>query len=86
MEVDGANPATDVRRPRDPMPRDRRISQDEIDRITLASGFAEVIVIQVKQRVGVAFPVASSLLVRWIEVEQRMRLVIALHAVVGGAV
>lgn len=36
-----ASPTTDVRRPKDPASREQRISQDEIDRITLASGFAE---------------------------------------------
>lgn len=51
----GASPTTDVRRPKDPQSRDKRISQDEIDRITLASGFNECGVIKVKQRVGVAF-------------------------------
>ncbi|NYE62172.1 integrase [Duganella sp. 1224] len=50
-----ASPTTDVRRPRDPESRDRRISQDEIDRFTLASGFDECPVTKVKQRVGVAF-------------------------------
>lgn len=49
------SPTTDVRRPKDPESRDRRISQDEIDRLTLASGFDECAVTQVKQRVGVAF-------------------------------
>lgn len=39
---------------RDPESRDRRISQDEIDRFTLASGFDECTVTKVKQRVGVA--------------------------------
>lgn len=51
----GASPTADVRRPKDPQSRDKRISQDEIDRITLASGFNECEVVQVKQRVGVAF-------------------------------
>lgn len=51
----GASPTTDVRRPKDPQSRDKRISQDEIDRLTLASGFNECCVAQVKQRVGVAF-------------------------------
>lgn len=51
----GASPTTDVRRPKDPQSRDKRISQDEIDRITLASGFDECEVVKVKQRVGVAF-------------------------------
>jgi len=50
-----ASPTTDVRRPNNPVSRDKRISQDEIDRITLASGFDECSVTQVKQRVGVAF-------------------------------
>lgn len=50
-----SSPTADVRRPKDPESRDRRISQDEIDRFTLASGFDECRVVQVKQRVGVAF-------------------------------
>ena len=51
----GASPTTDVRRPKDPQSRDKRISQDEIDRVILASGFNECCAAQVKQRVGVAF-------------------------------
>lgn len=51
----GKSPTTDVRRPKDPPPRDRRINDDEIERITLASGFCEMVALQVKQRVGVAF-------------------------------
>jgi integrase len=50
-----ASPTTDFRRPRAPESRERRISQDEIDRFTLASGFDECPVTKVKQRVGVAF-------------------------------
>jgi integrase len=50
-----ASPSTDVRRPKDPPPRDRRILEDEIDMITLASGFCETKVRKVGQRVGVAF-------------------------------
>lgn len=51
----GASPTTDVRRPANPTPRDRRISMDEIERITLSSGFDECQAVQVKQRAGVAF-------------------------------
>lgn len=50
-----ASPSTDVRRPKNPPPRDRRILDDEIDMITLASGFCETEVRKVGQRVGVAF-------------------------------
>lgn len=50
-----ASPSTDVRRPKDPPPRDRRILDDEIDMITLASGFCETEVRKVSQRVGLAF-------------------------------
>ena len=50
-----ASPTTNVRRPRDAESRDHRISQDKIDRFTLASGFDECPVTKVKQRVGVAF-------------------------------
>ncbi|MYM32541.1 tyrosine-type recombinase/integrase [Duganella sp. CY15W] len=49
------SPTTDVRRLKDPESRNRRISQDEIDRITLASGFDELKVTKVRQCVGVAF-------------------------------
>lgn len=34
------SPTTDVRRPKNSAPRDRRISQDEIDRLCLALGYA----------------------------------------------
>lgn len=50
-----ASPTADVRRPKNPESRDRRISADEIDRLTLASGFCECTALQVKQRVGIAF-------------------------------
>lgn len=50
-----ASPTTDVRRPKDPESRDRRITEEEIERIRLASGFDDTTAIQVKQRVGVAF-------------------------------
>ncbi|KQV78461.1 hypothetical protein ASD15_21860 [Massilia sp. Root351] len=50
-----ASPSTDVRRPKDPPPRDRRILDNEVDMITLASGFCEAEVRKVGQRVGVAF-------------------------------
>lgn len=35
------NPFSGVKRPENPVPRDRRISRDEIDRILLASGYSE---------------------------------------------
>lgn len=50
-----SSPTTDVRRPKNPAPRDRLISEDEIDRITLASGFCEEVARQKKQQVGIAF-------------------------------
>lgn len=50
-----ASPSTDVRRPKDPPSRDRRILDGEIDMITLSSGFCETTVRTVGQRVGVAF-------------------------------
>ncbi|MDR3480652.1 MAG: site-specific integrase [Burkholderiaceae bacterium] len=49
------SPTTGVRRPKNPAPRERLITDDEIERITLASGFDEMPVHLVKQRVGVAF-------------------------------
>lgn len=49
------SPSTDVRRPKAPPSRDRRILDEEIDMITLASGFCETKVTRVGQRVGVAF-------------------------------
>jgi integrase len=50
-----ASPTSGVRRPKNPAPRDRPITQDEVERIVLASGFNEMPTQQVKQRVGVAF-------------------------------
>lgn len=50
------NPVVDVQRPKQPPPRDRRISQDEIDRILLASGYTtEHTPNQIQERVGAAF-------------------------------
>lgn len=49
------SPTKDVRRPRNPPPRDRRISQDEIDRICLALGFSGDPVQTKMQSVAVAF-------------------------------
>lgn len=49
------SPTAGVRRPKNPMPRERLITEDEIERITLASGFDEMPVHLVKQRVGIAF-------------------------------
>lgn len=37
------SPTTDVRRPRNSPPRDRRITDDEIDRICLALGYADAV-------------------------------------------
>lgn len=52
----GESPTKDVRRPKDSPPRDRRILQEEIDRICLACGFAEAEPVQTKnQAVAVAF-------------------------------
>lgn len=50
-----SNPTSDVLRPKNSLARDRRINEDEIDRIVLASGFNECLVKQVKQRIGIAF-------------------------------
>jgi integrase len=49
------SPTKDVRRPKNPPPRDRRPSADEIERICLSCGFNEEPVTTVSQRVAVAF-------------------------------
>jgi integrase len=49
------SPTKDVRRPKNPAPRDRRPTDDEISRLCLALGFHEDVAIQKKQRVAVAF-------------------------------
>lgn len=49
------SPTKDVRRPKNPPPRDRRISQDEIDRICLSLGFNDEPVKTKNQAVAVAF-------------------------------
>lgn len=50
-----ANPASDVRRPKEAAPRDRLISQSEIDAITYTSGFTESMANSVQERVCIAF-------------------------------
>jgi len=49
------NPCSNVRRPKNAPPRERRISEDEIERITLALGFDQVAVRTPGQAVAVAF-------------------------------
>lgn len=49
------SPTADVRRPKNPIPRDRRISSDEVDRLCLALGFADEPVRTKNQAVAVAF-------------------------------
>lgn len=49
------NPARDVRKPASPASRKRRISADEIDRVTLACGLTELESGTASQRVGLAF-------------------------------
>lgn len=49
------NPAKDVTKPTAPPPRDRRISDDEIDRICFAFGYTHGEAVMVKQRCAVAF-------------------------------
>jgi integrase len=49
------SPTTDVRRPKGSAPRDRRISQDEIDRLCVALGFDEAPVSTKSGAVAVAF-------------------------------
>lgn len=51
------SPTTDVRRPANPPPRDRRITQDEIDKICLALGYAGEVRTK-SDRVAVAFLLA----------------------------
>jgi integrase len=50
-----ANPLQDVRRPREPPPRRRRITTDEIDRVCCALGVDGLSVRTASQRVGLAF-------------------------------
>lgn len=55
------NPIADLSRPKESPPRDRRISQDEIDRLCLALGYDdhdEDIVWSQSERVGLAFMLA----------------------------
>lgn len=50
------NPFSGVTRPENPLPRDRRIGPDEIDRILLACGFDYGVICETQQaRVGAAF-------------------------------
>lgn len=49
------SPTKDVRRPKNPAPRDRRIAQEEIDRICLSLGFNGAPVATKMQSVAVAF-------------------------------
>ena len=49
------NPASDVKKPPAPPSRKRRISQREIDRITLACGLTDLEADTAQQRVGLAF-------------------------------
>jgi integrase len=49
------SPTKDVRRPKDPPPRDRRISKDEIKRVCVSLGFADGPVCTKNQAVAVAF-------------------------------
>ncbi|OMR93357.1 tyrosine-type recombinase/integrase [Burkholderia pseudomallei] len=49
------SPLTKVRRPKDPKPRDRRISEDEISRLLFALGYGEKDYSTVSSRVGAAF-------------------------------
>lgn len=50
-----SNPMSQVRRPKSPAPRTRRISQDEIDRICLATGYHDGLLDTATARVGAAF-------------------------------
>lgn len=52
------NPLTDVRRPRNPQHRDRRISDDEIDRICLALGWDNETIETSQQETAAAFLIA----------------------------
>lgn len=49
------SPTKDVRRPKNPPPRDRRIREDEIERLCIALGFDEGPTTTTSQRVAVAF-------------------------------
>lgn len=50
-----ANPAREVKRPASPPPRRRRVSPDEIERVTLALGLADLESETSAQRTGLAF-------------------------------
>lgn len=50
-----SNPAKDVKKPASPTSRKRRITQDEIDRVTLALGLDTLKAETATQRVGLAF-------------------------------
>lgn len=50
-----SNPMSQVRRPKEPESRTRRISQDEIDRICLATGYHDGLLDTATARVGAAF-------------------------------
>ena len=53
------NPVRDIKRPRNPRPRDRRISDEEIERVLLALGFDECEPVETAQhQVAVAFLLA----------------------------
>ena len=50
-----SNPMADVRRPRTPTSRKRRVTQDEIDRVSLACGLDELRADTMLNRTGLAF-------------------------------
>lgn len=50
-----ANPMADVRRPRTPTSRKRRVTQDEIERVSLACGLDELRATTALNRTGLAF-------------------------------
>lgn len=50
-----SNPMSQVRRPKEPEPRTRRVSQDEIERICLATGYHDGKLETAMSRVGAAF-------------------------------
>lgn len=67
------NPCSDVRRLRNPRPRDRRISDDEIDRITLALGYEpDGIMASMQQQTAVLFLLA-------LETAMRLSELLSLH-------
>ncbi len=85
------NPIRGIKRPRDPLPRDRRISQQEIDRILLALNFDGHTITEIRHVIAVAFLFALETAMRqgeiwnleWQDIELNKRF-LRLHATKNG--